>query len=164
MLAISYRVFLLQCYRSGGVASYLAAAGASVGDAAVTLAGHDPDGTCLAATEAAVAYPRCCADVAGCTIGDAGAKEYSMEPTPTPTHRPTPQPTHAPAPVPTPKPTSDGCSKHTCAHLGWEVGHGAPAVCAEAAVGGACSGLLTFDEAFHRCDDVGARLCSIDEV
>lgn len=149
--------------------AYFAAAGSS----ASAVSGYEGTGDCTDATQSTVAYVRCCGDVAGCQILNGGAKHYTETPTQEPTRVPTPPPTKVPYPLPTPKPTSDGCSLSTCDELGWSVGHGSDLVCGESEVSydddvesgvGSCSGPVIFSTAHWNCDDIGARLCSIDEL
>ena len=119
---------------------------------------------------------RCCADV---------AFSCSPEPTLTPSIQPTPVPT----PSPSPQPTFQflACSTSTCGSLGWhdnplpgygpdDYHFGTSEVCSKSDVGdvnlnagsGAygtqCSGRVVFTEARLRCEGVGARLCSLEEL
>jgi len=159
--------------KKGGGKGYKAVTGSTIINPTHYCAGEDTENYAVA---------RCCADVIGCTLNpDGNQKYYTEPPTQEPTRVPTPEPTHVPLPVPTPKPTSDGCSEKTCEELGWPIGtHGVDNVCAESEVvldreddqaveyprtsGLRCSGDVTFRDAFRLCDDLGARLCGIDEL
>lgn len=63
------------------------------------------------------------------------------------------------------------CSESSCSDLGWTsngVGgtHGSNGICGESDDSplSSCSGLLSFEEAVNTCEEVGARLCSLDEI
>lgn len=67
------------------------------------------------------------------------------------------------------------CSRLTCGQLGWLNGpyNGDPNVCSGSSVGGAetlmkgdkgCSGDVSWDKAVNFCEDLGARLCTFDEL
>jgi len=153
--------------------AYYVVAGSSDGVNEISIDGYEGTGDCLNATESTVAYVRCCGDVAGCQILNGGAKHYTEAPSQDPTRLPTPVPTKVPYPLPTPKPTTDGCSLSTCSELGWDVGHGSDSVCGQSEVDydddaasgeGSCTGAVIFTTAYWTCDDIGARLCSIDEL
>jgi hypothetical protein len=95
---------------------------------------------------------------------------------PTISHRPTEQPTPIPTPVPTSVPTSTpthiptrliGCSTKRCSELGWNVDKfGSSDVCGasdDSPLAG-CSGKVSWETAQKRCQNVGARLCSVEEL
>eukprot|EP00729_Bicosta_minor_P009740 gene9740-29483_t len=102
---------------------------------------------------------------ADCTLCDANGIPYSDD------HFTKPKPTTSTTvdPVAMRIPPVDGNSRKTCAALGWDYDDGLDVqiqdgVCASSFVGGACTGKVSFAAAYKACDDVGARLCSFDEL
>ena len=160
---------------SCGTGMYTATYGSSF-----TLSGT----SCVAMEDAATVSARCCADTDACT----------QEPSPVPTKVPTSSPTFSPSTTPrpsqtygptspsavptteTPHPTQPSpvptvtvdCSIENCDTLGWDyLAYGSSEVCGETdafELGGACSGMLTWDEARVFCQAGGARMCTVDEL